>query len=85
MQTRCLQLETRLAEARDHLEEQKGATASMRRAAARAHGDAEAARKEVTLMTLLLAMQSSAVSLLGVVIVAGFGHGDFPELTILAM
>eukprot|EP00903_Cladosiphon_okamuranus_P013256 g12360.t2 len=43
---RCLQLEARLAEARDRLEEQKEVTASMRRAAARAHGDAEAARKE---------------------------------------
>eukprot|EP00752_Nemacystus_decipiens_P008373 g7484.t2 len=43
---RCMQLEARLVEARDRLEEQKGVTASMRRAAARAHGDAEAARKE---------------------------------------
>ncbi|CAM9677487.1 unnamed protein product [Ectocarpus fasciculatus] len=44
---RCSQLETRLAETRDCLEEQKGVTASMRRAAARAHDDAEAARKQV--------------------------------------
>ncbi|CBN75506.1 expressed unknown protein [Ectocarpus siliculosus] len=44
---RCSQLETRLAEARDCLEEQKSVTASMRRAAARAHDDAEAARKQV--------------------------------------
>lgn len=47
IQRRCLQLEAKLAEARDRLEEQKGVTASMRRAAARAHGDAEAGRKEV--------------------------------------
>ena len=42
-----MQLEARLSEARERLEDQKGVTASMRRAAMRAHGDAEAARKEV--------------------------------------
>lgn len=52
MKYRCLQLEARLAEARDSLEEQRNVTASMRRAAARAHANAEAAQKEVWILML---------------------------------
>ncbi|CAM9549169.1 unnamed protein product [Ectocarpus sp. 12 AP-2014] len=54
---RCSQLETRLAEARNCLEEQKSVTASMRRAAARAHDDAEAARKQVEDTKALMSRQ----------------------------
>lgn len=44
---RCAQLEARLAEVHRSLEEQKSVTGSMRREAARAHGEAEEARKQV--------------------------------------